>query len=68
MPSSVNDPADQSDNADKIQVGMNVEHARFGTGKVLSMEGTGPNKKATIYFQNIGQKQLLLKFAKLSIL
>jgi len=67
-PSSLSDRADPGDNADQIQVGMNVEHARFGTGKVLSMEGTGPNKKATIYFQNIGQKQLLLKFAKLRIL
>jgi DNA helicase-2/ATP-dependent DNA helicase PcrA len=68
LPSSGDDQSGTDNNTDLIQVGMNVEHARFGTGKVISMEGTGPNKKATIYFQNIGQKQLLLKFAKLRIL
>jgi DNA helicase-2/ATP-dependent DNA helicase PcrA len=46
---------------------MEVEHQRFGQGKVISMEGSGPNKKATVFFQGIGQKQLLLQFAKLRI-
>ncbi len=68
MLSRENDPDDQNENSDLIQTGMNVEHARFGKGKVISIEGAGPNKKATIFFQNIGQKQLLLKFAKLRIL
>ncbi|MBP6978283.1 MAG: UvrD-helicase domain-containing protein [Lentimicrobiaceae bacterium] len=68
MPSRENDPAGQDDNSALIQTGMSVEHARFGKGKVISIEGTGPNKKATIFFQNIGQKQLLLKYAKLRIL
>jgi DNA helicase-2/ATP-dependent DNA helicase PcrA len=48
--------------------GMSVEHERFGKGKVLSIEGEGSNRKATIFFQLVGQKQLLLKFAKLNIL
>lgn len=51
-----------------LQVGMEVEHERFGTGKVVSMEGTFPNNKATVFFQGVGQKQLLLKFAKLKII
>ncbi|HOW26355.1 MAG TPA: 3'-5' exonuclease [Bacteroidales bacterium] len=68
LPSSDNSPTSPDDNSELIQVGMNVEHARFGKGKVISMEGTGPNKKATIYFQDIGQKQILLKFARLRIL
>jgi DNA helicase-2/ATP-dependent DNA helicase PcrA len=51
-----------------LQVGMEVEHERFGFGKVISMEGKKPDIKATIFFKEIGQKQLLLKFAKLSIL
>ena len=51
-----------------LQVGMEVEHERFGFGKVLSLEGNKPDVKATIFFKEIGQKQLLLKFAKLSIL
>ena len=51
----------------KLQVGMEVEHERFGYGKVLNMEGNKPDIKATIFFNEIGQKQLLLKFAKLRI-
>lgn len=51
-----------------IQTGMNVEHQRFGQGKVLQIEGTFPNMKATVFFKNAGQKQLLLKFAKLKII
>jgi len=50
-----------------IQPGMAVEHDRFGKGKVLNVEGAGPNKKATIFFAGIGQKQLLLRFAKLKV-
>jgi DNA helicase-2/ATP-dependent DNA helicase PcrA len=58
----------QSDDPSTILVGMEVEHPRFGKGKVLNMEGEFPNKKATVFFQSAGQKQLLLKFAKLRIL
>ncbi len=52
----------------KIKVGMEVLHERFGKGEVLSITGDMPNTKATVYFENAGQKQLLLKFAKLKIL
>jgi DNA helicase-2/ATP-dependent DNA helicase PcrA len=58
----------EADDPVKIQTGMEVEHARFGKGKVLVIEGEMPNKKATVFFQNYGQKQLLLKFAKLKII
>lgn len=51
----------------KLQVGMNVLHDRFGNGKVLTMEGDFPNNKATVFFEGVGQKQLLIKFAKLWI-
>ena len=47
---------------------MEVEHDRFGRGKILQVEGSGPNKKATVHFENIGSKQLLLKFAKLRVI
>ena len=47
---------------------MQVKHSRFGEGKILSIFGEGSNKKATVFFNGIGQKQLLLKFAKLEIL
>lgn len=56
------------DDINDIQVGMQVEHARFGKGKIISIDGAGANKKATVFFNGIGQKQLLLKFAKLRIL
>ena len=54
--------------ADEIQVGVFVEHERFGKGEVINIEGHDPNRKATVLFKNAGQKQLLLKFAKLKIL
>lgn len=53
---------------DQIIPGLDVEHAKFGKGKVINIEGSGPNRKATVFFPGIGQKQLLLKFAKLRIL
>jgi DNA helicase-2/ATP-dependent DNA helicase PcrA len=52
---------------EEIQTGMEVIHERFGKGKVVNIEGIGPNKKATVFFPPIGQKQLLLRFAKLRI-
>jgi DNA helicase II / ATP-dependent DNA helicase PcrA len=57
----------QYDDPSKIQVGMQVSHERFGLGKVIHIEGTPPDAKATVFFQTSGQKQLLLKFAKLKI-
>ncbi len=56
---------DFRDNNLKIKIGMNVKHGRFGKGKVLSIEGTGNDKKAIIEFQGIGIKNLILKYAKL---
>lgn len=54
--------------ASKIESGMRVEHLRFGKGLVTQLEGQEPNRKATIEFDQVGEKQLLLKFAKLRIL
>jgi DNA helicase-2/ATP-dependent DNA helicase PcrA len=54
--------------ASVVQVGDTVMHARFGKGKVLSLEGSAPNEKATVFFPSEGQKQLLLKFAKLEVI
>ncbi len=64
--SSGSNPASASE-SDNIQNGMEVEHEKFGKGKVINLEGEGPNRKATIFFPGIGQKQLLLRFAKLRI-
>jgi len=56
------------DDTKNLQQGMEVEHQRFGKGKVVAMEGAYPNQKATVSFQDVGEKQLILKFAKLKIL
>lgn len=65
--SGENQSSFSGDDPAKIQSGMVVLHQRFGEGKVLKIEGEMPNIKATIFFHNAGQKQLLLKFAKLKI-
>ena len=50
-----------------LQEGMKIEHQRFGRGTVLKIEGTGENTKATVEFQHSGTKQLLLKYAKFTV-
>lgn len=50
-----------------LKVGYNVEHDRFGKGKVIKLEGNGPDKKATIFFPKHGSKTVLLRFANLKI-
>ena len=50
-----------------IASGQEVLHQKFGKGKVISVEGQGPNRKATVFFKNKGQRVLLLKYAKLQI-
>ena len=57
----------ERDNPEKIKVGMFVEHERFGRGKVINIEGKMPDLKAKVFFPNGGEKNLLLKFAKLKI-
>ena len=50
-----------------IMPGMKVQHDKFGIGKVLGIDGSGDSRKATVFFEGVGQKQLMLKFAKLTI-
>ena len=61
-------PAFASSAAGSLCEGCRIEHQRFGIGTVLKIEGTGENTKATVEFQNAGTMQLLLKFAKFTIL
>lgn len=60
-------PGFSPDSAGAFQNGMEVEHEKFGFGKIISLEGTLPDIKATVFFPGMGNKQLLLKFAKLRI-
>ncbi len=50
-----------------LQEGMKVEHPKFGFGKVLRIDQEGAQRKAKVYFENFGEKTLLLSFAKLKI-
>ena len=67
-PKLINEVDFKADDASLIQVGMAVQHLRFGSGKVINLEGSLPDTKATIQFDGQGVKQILLKFAKLQII
>ncbi|QEC52884.1 DNA helicase-2/ATP-dependent DNA helicase PcrA [Anseongella ginsenosidimutans] len=56
-----------ADDPAAIREGMEVEHEKFGFGTIVKLEGRLPDSKATVLFKDAGQKQLLLKFAKLRI-
>lgn len=61
-------PSDfKGDDPNKIAEGIEVEHARFGNGIVKAIEGNAGERLATIHFEGIGEKKILLKFAKLKI-
>lgn len=63
---TTNTPTDNSANA-SLRVGSVVEHEKFGIGEVTSIEGSYPESKACINFRNAGEKNLLLKYAKLKV-
>jgi DNA helicase-2/ATP-dependent DNA helicase PcrA len=65
---STNLPGFEPSDPNKIATGMQVRHQKFGVGKVISLEEIGGQKKATVFFQGSGKKNLLLKYAKLQIL
>jgi DNA helicase-2/ATP-dependent DNA helicase PcrA len=62
-PTPTNSPAEIG----SIMPGMKVHHDKFGDGKVLGVEGSGDSRKAIVFFEGVGQKQLMLKFAKLAV-
>lgn len=67
IPSSSAPSVNSSSASNRLHEGSVIEHQRFGIGTVLKIEGTGDNTKATVEFRNTGTKQLLLKFAKFTI-
>ena len=67
-PTSVQPAAESATLYADLSIGVKVNHERFGTGVVQSIEGIGVNKKAEILFESGGIKKLLLKFAKLQII
>jgi len=56
-----------ADDPNGLQNGMDVIHEKFGDGKVVSIEGAGANKIASIHFNGYGIKKIMLKFARLKI-
>lgn len=63
----LDNPASSSASTEGLKEGMRIEHQRFGLGTIVKLEGVGENAKATVDFANSGTKQLLLKFAKFTI-
>ena len=61
-------PASSGAPVGALRVGARIRHERFGEGRVLSVEGEGGNAKARVDFQSVGLKQLLLKYAKITVL
>ena len=61
-------PAANTGDSGDLHEGTVIEHQRFGVGRVLKIEGSGENQKATVEFKNTGTKQLLLKFARYKII
>lgn len=66
-PSYVPSPNFRASDASLLEAGQRVEHQKFGFGKVVSIQDDGPNRKAHIEFETIGEKTLMLSFAKLMI-
>ena len=56
------------DDLQELAEGMEVEHNRFGYGTVAQIEGEGDNRKGVVNFRNLGEKRILLKYAKMKIL
>lgn len=56
------------DDVNTLQAGMEIEHQKFGIGKIIAVEGSGDNRIATMFFNGIGEKRIMLKYAKVKIL
>ena len=56
------------DDVNALQAGMEIEHQKFGIGKIIAVEGSGDNKIATMFFSGIGEKRIMLKYDKVKIL
>ena len=66
-PSNSSNSSNPSNSSSALHEGAVIEHQRFGIGTIIKIEGTGENTKATVQFRNTGTKQLLLKYAKFTV-
>lgn len=68
QPLPTNNPDFKESDLSQLAAGNKVLHQRFGTGVVIAIEDSGENRKAVVNFENLGEKKLVLKFAKMQIL
>jgi DNA helicase-2/ATP-dependent DNA helicase PcrA len=62
------DPNFEAGDISQLKVGDKIQHQRFGNGMVSDIEGEADNRKATVQFEGLGEKKLVLKFAKMRII
>ena len=62
---AANKTENEPNNSHLLKVGMQVEHIKFGQGKILQIEGSAGNKKAIVFFQSVGQKQLFTQICQI---
>lgn len=67
IPKASTDPSFKSTKADDLKVGQQIEHFRFGKGAIQSIEGAKGNEVLTVHFKEVGEKRIMLKFAKLKV-
>ncbi|MBR5084201.1 MAG: UvrD-helicase domain-containing protein [Prevotella sp.] len=61
-------PSSSSSSTIDLKPGMMINHTRFGMGEIIDKTGEGDGLKITVRFQNLGTKQLLVKFARFTVL
>ena len=59
-------PAAKTESKSDLKRGQRVRHEMFGDGTILTMEGSGPDAKLTVYFDRAGSKKFIAKYAKLT--
>jgi DNA helicase-2/ATP-dependent DNA helicase PcrA len=62
------DPNFEPGDISGLKAGDKVTHQRFGNGTVIAVDGDADNRKATVLFEGLGEKKLVLKFAKMRII
>ncbi len=53
------------EDTEEVVIGMRVRHAKFGVGTIRKIEGRGDDQKVIVWFNSVGPKKLLLRFAGL---
>jgi DNA helicase-2/ATP-dependent DNA helicase PcrA len=65
-PAAIHAASAKSEGRAELKRGQRVRHETFGDGTILTMEGSGPDAKLTVYFDRAGSKKFIAKYAKLT--